>query len=202
MSRNVEKYKAEQAAISQPGEIILDRSKRANFLGGKAQFTVPKKVHHQQTEREAMESMPNYWTPGKCPDRIRTSDAARIRRKMQKVDSNLDLAFNPVTERYAVFERTNAITLGWCRGWRLLFDLEPHELDNRVMAGIYLADTSKRGGARKCYEQVIEQNKRDAEATELEASDESRVWASDKWRSLQPWVGAGSVNNGNKVLTD
>jgi len=196
----LDKYKAKASPLAEPGELITDRGFSRE---SKAKFTATPQGS-PMSERDALESMHQFWIPGRAPDGPRASEAARVRRKLQTVDSNLDLAFNAHNGTYAVFERASAIRLEWCRGWRFLFDCRPFELDNRVMAAVYMADTSRRGGAKKCFEQVEAQKKRDAYKVEEEASAESKVWAGDYWRSTQPFVGGGNraTVNANKMLTD
>ena len=200
MNKNIEKYKAAAAAVSEPGELVLERFKNTNYLGDEPQFGVNSTASPMK-ELDALESMPQYWIPGRAPDGPRAFEAGRIREKLKKADANLDLAFNRSTSLYAVFEKA-PISLWWCRGWRFLFDLEPRELNNQVLAAVYMADTSRRGGARAGYEQVVGQMERDKQAVEDDASAETRDWASEYWNHLRPSVGYGRVTGGNKVVSD
>lgn len=121
--------------------------------------------------KQGPEVNPWFWHP----DRKQGGPVAPLSfvEELEKVDEGLAVAWNPVRENWAVWQRAPK----YPSGWRLLFIHHDGQggylpLDNRLFARLYAADMRNWGSARKYFDQVQAQVERDREAEEKRYQDE------------------------------
>jgi hypothetical protein len=92
----------------------------------------------------------------------------------------------------------------WCGNWSRLFivksDDEFYPLNDVVLATVYERDqNASSSSAAQVFLRVAEQVQEDKRKKRAAEQDELEQQLKAKWKSFQPWIGYGDINNGSKV---
>lgn len=139
---------------------------------------------------------PFYWNP----NRVGAIEAPQwFRLKLREVDPDrlIDVRWNPVRERWGVFYKSQRINHKVCQGWMLLFSVAPRELDERVLARLYLASAQKWGGSRQYFDAIQREFEREQERKERRLNQDAVDRAMPFWEHSRIQVGYGK-SSGSK----
>lgn len=171
-------------------------------------FRVPLAPVIARSMKEALESMSEYWIPGRAPDPTDASETlvANIRRDVRTLDPGLRIGWNPKNRLWGVWIASEAIKTDYCRGWKLLFQVKPGFLDYRVMSHLYESDTTRFGGGLKYYNAFVQAQADDAVKFDDESACRARTWAGEYFnftrvKCFMPSVkpkGYGLIQQGGK----
>lgn len=162
-------------------------------------FRVPLEIDAPKTKQEALESLPTYWVPGRASDPVTVgrNTVNEFRAKLREIEPTLDVAWNPVAGQWGLWCKKPSIKTEWCRGWKLLFELNPDQLDDRVLVALYQSDAERFGGAKQMYERYLAERQREQQRADARHSQEARDWANAYFDHTRPQVGYGH-SNGSK----
>src|SRR4051812_3115894 len=114
---------------------------------------------------------PWYWHPFRagvktCPERIQT--------ELDRIAPGLAITWNPIRERWMVWESAPRIQHPICQGWKLLFIHQDENgdylpLDERVYARLYGCSVMANGSAKAYLARVIDEMEHDREAAARKA---------------------------------
>lgn len=131
------------------------------MMGSNADFGItPAKI-----QRVGPEANPWWWNPNNvsaifAPQWFRT--------QLAYVGEELEVTWNPILERWAVFIRAPKVQHPICRGWKLLFIHQTGDkgylpLDERMFARLYAASAMEHGNAKQYLARVVSEIERDRE---------------------------------------
>lgn len=170
-------------------------------FGGKA-YRAPQPFSQKVAPRRNLgpEHNPWWWNPNNpsitfAPKRF----TARLKREM---GSELEVTWNPITERWQVFARSNRINHPVCQGWRLLFihngpNGEHLPLDERLYARLYAASADVNGSGRQYFQRIMDEMKRDEDRREKRARQDAIDQAMPYWEHSQ----IKNIGKGSKFST-
>lgn len=157
------------------------------------------KVPVQRPEKLGPEHNPWYWNPSRGS--VKTAPDS-FKDRLEAISDSLRLTWNPITERWQLWDRCPRINHPLCVGWRLLFihkglDGEYLPLDERLFARLYYASSDAHGSAKEYFLRV---------ATELERDREKREKASrqdsiDSSMEIFDYSQIKNIGKGNKFST-
>ena len=150
------------------------------------------------------ESNPWYWNP----NRVGATEAPLwFQEKLREVDPEgfVDVRWNPIRERWAVFYRNHKIQHPICQGWQLLFPIQYEDgsfmpLDERTLATLYQASARKWGNGREYFRAIEREIERTQERKERNLTQSAIDRAMPTFEHSQIRVGYGS-SNGSKFST-
>ena len=145
------------------------------------------------------ESNPWFWNPGRvgikfAPDWFQA--------KLRAIDPELSACWNPIIERWQVFQRKDRIQNALCQGWMLLFVVQDSSkaylpLDERVFARLYNASARMWGNAKEYFYAIEREMERDAAATKQAQTQDAIDRAMPSFDHSKISVGYGK-SNGSK----
>jgi hypothetical protein len=139
------------------------------------------------------EHNPFYWNPNRAGA---LEAPAWFRAKLKEVDPDalIDIRWNPVAERWGVFYRSWRVNHPICQGWVLLFTAGPRELDERVLARLYMASAARWGDGRRYFDAIQREIERQQERTEMKARNDAVDQAMPFWEHSR----ISTAGKGNK----
>lgn len=110
-----------------------------------------------------------YFHPNR-PD-IRLAPREYVKRLNEAIpDSEIEITWNPIRERWVVWQRAPRIQHPICQGWKLLFIVEYEgeyvPLDERVLAVLYERSGKKWGNLLYYWDAIEREKERDREKSE------------------------------------
>jgi hypothetical protein len=145
---------------------------------------------------------PWYWNPNRIG--VQFADKA-FTKKLKELGSELEVTFNPITEKWQVWSRFPKLNHPICQGWRLLFvhkDAEGHylPLDERLIARLVYASVLTHGSAREYFNRVQGEYERDRARQKAQTLADTLDIATPHYDFSQIKVGYGP-SNGSKFST-
>jgi hypothetical protein len=156
----------------------------------------PGSVQVGRVKKVGPEHNPFYWNP----NRVGATEApAWFRAKLKEVDPDalIDVRWNPVAERWGVFYRSWRVNHPICQGWVLLFQVKPRELDERVLARLYMASAQRWGDGRRYFDAIQREIEREQERKEKFLNQDAVDRAMPFWEHSRIRVGYGK-SSGSK----
>lgn len=141
-----------------------------------------------------------FWNPARGS--VRTAPPSFVER-LRALDENLAVTWNPIRERWQVWDRCARINHPICVGWRLLFVHEDEfkdylPLDERLFARLYFASADAHGSALKYFDRVASEMQRDKEKSEAAALDDTIQHAMESFNHSQISVSMHGKSSGSK----
>ena len=127
-----------------------------------------------------------------------------FRRKLKEtLEGDLEITWNPINERWQVWERAGNIQHPVCHGWRLLFVHngpagEHLPLDERVFARLWSCSAEKNGGGRKYFDRIVAEMDRDKERFDKQWSQDTIDAAMPSFEHSKIQVSGFGHSNGSK----
>jgi hypothetical protein len=123
--------------------------------------------------------------------------------RLTALDENLAVTWNPLLERWQVWDRCARVQHPVCVGWRLLFIHKDVDggylpLDERVFARLYHASADAHGSAVKYFDRVASEMLRDREKREAQSLDDSIQHAMEAFNHSQISVSMRGKSSGSK----
>jgi hypothetical protein len=142
-----------------------------------------------------------FWNPGLHGIKLAPES---FREKLHEIDPDLEAAWNPVDERWAVFFRSHRVTHPICRGWRLLFVVQDENrayvpLDERALAKCWDVSGRKWGSSRQYFDAIQREKLRDRELIDKALADEDWHMAGEYHDFTRPKVGYGPISESKMV---
>lgn len=114
------------------------------------------------------ETIPAYWNPNRQSIRLAPED---FRKKLRAIDPELECTWNPIEERWLIFQRAPRMQHPLCSGWMLLFVVKNADgsyapLDQRVFARLYAGSARAWGSAKEYFNRIEAEMQRDRESFE------------------------------------
>lgn len=160
----------------------------------------PFKQEISKPKRVGPEHNPWFWNPSrgqftKAPERF-------IELLKSEMGEELEVTWNPLTERWQIWSKAPRFQHPICQGWRLLFVHQDANggylpLDERVYARLYQASADKHGSAKKYIDRVISEYWRDKERTNERLKQEAIDQAMPFWDHSQ----IKNIGKGSKFST-
>ena len=146
------------------------------------------------------EEMPHFWYPGLAG--VRTPPES-FKAELERFDPTLKVTWNPIIERWQVWEPSPKLTYKLCPGWRLLFihkgpSGEYLPLDDRLFARLYHASRAKWVSGKQYFDRLASEMTRDREKTEAQARQDSLDAGLDFWKTTQISMSMRGKSNGSK----
>jgi len=154
-------------------------------------------------EKLGPEYNPWFWNPNRAS--VRTAPEW-FKRQLELMDQNLAVTWNPIWERWQVWDRCGRINHPLCQGWRLLFvhhdvDREYLPLDERLFARLYAASADAHGSGKQYFARVMAEMERDKERAEKQSLQDSIDAAMPSFDHSQISVAMFGPSNGSKFST-
>jgi hypothetical protein len=151
------------------------------------------------------EHNPWYWNP----NRVGALEApAWFKDKLREVDPDgvIDVRWNPVKERWAVFYRNPRMNHPICQGWTLLFPVAYDDgsympLDERTLARLYSASAAKWGNGKEYFNAVQREIEREAERRKASRLQDAIDRAMPSFEHSQIKVAMYGPSSGSKFST-
>ena len=143
------------------------------------------------------ETSPWYWHPGRVGVR---SGPAWFMRDLERVDPELRVTWNPITQRYQLFAPKPGLRSKLVWGWTLLFTFHPLDMGAPVIARLYEASARKWGNGRDYFRAIEREMERDRETTEARSKQLVVDQAMETFNHSQIRVGYGR-SSGSKFST-
>jgi hypothetical protein len=149
------------------------------------------------------EHNPWFWNPARGS--VKTAPPS-FRSKLAQDHPTIEVTWNPIEERWQVFDRCARVNHPICQGWRLLFihrDVDGGylPLDERLFARLYHASADAHGSAQKYFERVASEMIRDREKEEQKSLDDSIQHAMESFNHSQISVAMRGKSSGSKFST-
>lgn len=162
----------------------------------------PITIHPTQPKIPGPEHNIWFWHPGRIGVRFAPSD---FRRRLQEIDPELDVTWNPIIERWTVWMKKPSLQTPICQGWGLLFVVkEPNNsyrpLDERIFARLYEASTRKWSNAKTYFAAVEREIEREKELKSKRSTQDAIDIAMPSFEHSQIKVGYGK-SSGSKFST-
>lgn len=147
---------------------------------------------------------PWFWNPN-LPG-VRTAPPSFKERLWREVGDDVEITWNPIRERWMVWERAPRIQHPICRGWKLLFlhegpDKEYLPLDERVFARLFYASVMVQGSGREYFNRIVAEMERDREKAKEQALQDTIDEAMPFFDHSQISVSMRGHSNGSKFAT-
>lgn len=129
------------------------------------------------------ESMIWYWHP----DRIGAHQRVAPRlftEELEKIEGNLATSWSTWHEKWLVWMKAPYMQNKLCPGWKLLFTVEPNQLDQRVFARLYEASDRKWGNAKRYFDHVEKTMAREEEDRIRHSEQERGAMARETFRDM------------------
>ncbi len=149
------------------------------------------------------ETNPWFWNPNRGSFTKAPSDFIR---RLHELDPALEVVWNPILERWAVWDRQPRIQHPICSGWRLLFihwdaDHGYLPLDERLFARLHAASADKHGNAKQYFARIVSEMQRDKEKAEQAALADTIDQAMEYFDHSQIRVSGAGKSSGSKFST-
>lgn len=149
------------------------------------------------------EHNPWFWNPGRQSIKLAPES---FREKIKAISDQLEVTWNPIIERWQVWDRSYRIDHPLCQTWRLLFihkdvDGSYLPLDERLFARLYVASADVNGNAVKYFNRVVEEMERDKAKREASELQDSIDRAMDVYDHSQIKVAMHGESSGSKFST-
>lgn len=148
------------------------------------------------------EHNPWFWNPARLGVRLAPED---FRQRLHDLGEELEVTWNPVTERWQVFARTPRIQHPICQGWKLLFvhhlDGAYLPLDERLFARLYAASVLTHGSAKEYFNRIVAEMERDEERKNARQRQDAIDIAMPFWEHSQIKVSMCGESSGSKFST-
>lgn len=146
---------------------------------------------------------PWFWNPGRQSIKLAPES---FRAKLHAISDQLEVTWNPITERWLVWDRCYRINHKLCQNWRLLFIHEDVDksylpLDERLFARLHYASADEHGNAVKYFNRVVEEMERDKAKREADALQDSIDHAMETFDHSRISVAMHGESNGSKFST-
>lgn len=150
------------------------------------------------------ETNPWYWNPNH-PSVTFAPDSFRKRLKAE-MGSELEVTWNPITEKWQVWSRAPKINHPICQGWRLLFVHQGSQqqylpLDERVFARLFQASVHEHGSAKAYFNRVVDEMERDLVKKDERLKQEAIDQAMPYFEHSKIKVAMRGKSNGSKFST-
>lgn len=110
------------------------------------------------------ESNPWWWNPNRVG--VRVGGPSDFSRKLEELDDSLEITWNAYTQRWQIWTKSERIQNKICSGWMFLFSVHPRELDERVLARLYMSSTKRWSSGRHYFDAIEREYWREKEARE------------------------------------
>lgn len=142
---------------------------------------------------------PWFWNPNRIG--IKFGDK-HFTKRLKDLGEELDVTWNPITERWQVWSRYPKMQHPLCQGWRLLFvhqgpEREYLPLDERLIARLVYASVLTHGSAKEYFNRVQSEYERDKENARKDNLNETLDIATPHWEYSQ----IKNIGNGSKFST-
>jgi hypothetical protein len=146
---------------------------------------------------------PWFWNPNRGS--IKTAPDW-FKAKLEGVADTLAVTWDPITERWLVWDRCGRINHPLCQGWRLLFihkgvDGEYLPLDERLFARLFAASADAHGNAKEYFLRVATEMERDRAKAEAASLDDTIQHAMETFNHSQISVAMRGQSSGSKFST-
>lgn len=140
-----------------------------------------------------------FWNPGKP---IVQRAPEWFRKQVKAIDESLEVTWSPLAERWLVFTRAEHFRTPICAGWRLLFVHHDENrnylpLDERLLARLYLIDSTRNGGSKAYFDRIVSEYERDQEKKRKDRHQDAIDRAMPYWDHSQ----IKNIGQGNKFST-
>lgn len=135
----------------------------------------------------AAETSWSYFHPGRV-DAIYAPSS--FRSVVKAIDPQLDVVWHPIHQRWCVWVRNPHIRHWMCAGWQMLFPVRYADgsympLDDRTLATIYDRSPRKWGNAKRYFDRIQDEVRRDYVKGQQNREDLVGAIARDRWRFAQ-----------------
>ncbi len=142
---------------------------------------------------------PWFWNPNRGS--VKTAPDS-FKERLEAVSPTLAVTWNPITERWQVWDRCGRINHPLCQGWRLLFihkdtDGSYLPLDERLFARLFYASADAHGNAKEYFLRVATEMERDREKAEAASLDNTIQHAMEYFDHSQ----IKNIGSGSKFAT-
>lgn len=125
-----------------------------------------------------------------------------FREKVKAIDESLEVTWSPLAQRWLVWARADHFRTPICAGWRLLFvhhdENRAHlPLDERLLARLYLIDSTRNGSSKAYFERIVAEFERDQEKSRKDRHQEAIDRAMPYWEHSQ----IKNIGKGSKFST-
>lgn len=146
---------------------------------------------------------PWFWNPARGSSRRAPSSFLQ---RLHDLSPSLEVVWNPILERWAVWDRAPRINHPVCQGWRLLFihwdtDHSYLPLDERLFARLYAASADAHGNAKEYFARIVREMERDKERTEKANLADTIDAAMEHFQHSQISVSGAGKSSGSKFST-
>lgn len=108
------------------------------------------------------ETNPWFWNPARIGIKLAPVE---FRAKLHEFAPEVEVTWNPITERWQVFTRSEKFSHPICQGWKLLWihqlNGEYIPLDERLFARLYSASVLAHGSAKEYFLRIQAEQERD-----------------------------------------
>lgn len=142
-----------------------------------------------------------YWNPNRQSIRFAPEEfRARLKREMGE---ELDICWNPITERWQVWTKMARVQHPVCHGWRLLFvhqgpDGEYWPLDERLQARLYSCSAQVNGSGKQYFDRIVAEMARDKEKREKQHTQDTIDAAMPSFDHSKIQISMRGKSNGSK----
>jgi hypothetical protein len=163
----------------------------------------PFKQDIAKPSRVGPEMNPWFWNPNQVSVRFAP---AEFMRKLHQLGEELSCTWNPITERWQLWARSNKINQKVCRGWNLLFihnerDGSYAPLDERVFARLFHASVLSSGSGKEYFARVMSEMEREQAKRERDSLQDSIDAAMPSFEHGQIKVAMRGKSSGSKFST-
>lgn len=151
------------------------------------------------------EANPWFWNPNRIGARPAPDWFVA---KLREVDpaGDIDVRWNPITERWAAFHRKPGFAHPVCQGWTLLMKVQYPDgsympLDERLLAALFAASARKWGNGREYFLAIERELERERDQREVRQRQEAIDLAMPSFEHSQISVAMRGKSNGSKFST-
>lgn len=171
-------------------------------MGSRLNSSQPFSVSVAKPKKLGPEHNPWFWNPNRIG--VQFGDK-HFTRKLKELGEELEVTWNPITERWQIWSRAPRMQHAICQGWRLLFvhkdtDGSYLPLDERVIARLVYASVLTHSNAKEYFNRVQAEYERDMEKRRAASLQETIDMATPHFDYSQIKVGYGK-SNGSKFST-
>lgn len=140
-----------------------------------------------------------FFHPNRCDIRL---GPERFRRLLKDFDQGLEVAWNPIHERWGIWMRDPKIQHPVCQGWKLMFFSQDEKgvyepLDQRILAKLYARSAKQFGNLWEYWLRVEQEMERDREKRDDNHVTHMNQGAGDYFDFMKIKVGYGK-SSGSK----
>lgn len=125
-----------------------------------------------------------------------------FREKVKEIDGSLEVTWSPLAERWLVWIKAENFRTPICAGWRLLFvhhdeNRQHLPLDERLLARLYLIDSTRNGGSKAYFDRIVSEYERDQVKQRKDRHQDAIDHAMPYWEHSQ----IKNIGKGSKFAT-